>query len=212
MSTDETTRLLLIRHGEIEANLTKVWHGSTDAELTPAGEQQARAVAESLARDLGPRALYTSPLLRARRTADLIGERLGLGPVVDPDLPEYGIGEWEGVSYRELATERGFFRSIESDLDFAPPGGESTRRVVERTVSALRRISRRHPGDAVVVVGHGAALAFALAELLDGDPRRWQQYHMENCAVTELVVEPEPRLITFNGTEHLVLTPGASAR
>ncbi len=213
MAPDATARLLLIRHGEIEANRTKVWHGSTDAALTDAGEAQARAVAGRLAATAAePRALYTSPLLRARRTAELIGERLALVPVIDPALPEYAIGEWEGESYRDLALERGFFARIETDLDFAPPGGESPRRVVERTVSALRRISRGHPGQGVVVVGHGAALAFALAQLIDGDPQRWQQYHMENCAVTELVVEPDPQLVAFNQIEHLGLTPRADAR
>ena len=213
MTPPTTTRLLLIRHGEIEANRTKVWHGSTDSALTDAGEAQARAVAGRLAAHREePGALYTSPLLRARRTAELIGECLALTPVVEPALPEYGIGEWEGESYRDLALERRFFAHIEADLDFAPPGGESPRRVVERTVSALRRISGGHPGLGVVVVGHGAALAFALAQLIDGDPQCWQRYQMQNCAVTELVVEPDPQLLSFNETEHLGLTPRADAR
>lgn len=201
-------RLLMVRHGEIGANRARVWHGSTDSSLTDRGEAQARSVGRMLgATRSGVSAVYASPLRRALHTAEVIGAALGMMPRIEEGLAEYSIGDWEGESYQSLATDRGFFGRIERDLDFAPPGGESPRRVVERTVGALCSIARRHVDEDVIVVGHGAATAFALAELLEGDPLSWQNYHQDNCALSELLLVPPPRrlaeLVAFNRTEHL---------
>jgi len=196
--------LLLVRHGQIAANAARIWHGSTDSELTERGHEEARRTAEHLALSRpGVRALYSSPLLRTRQTAAAIAARLGLEPQLEPGLAEYAIGELEGVSYRELLEVHGFFEKIRTDRDFAPPGGESPRQVVARAIAALERIARAHRGEQVVVVSHGAALGLALGQLLDDDPDRWMDYHLANCAVSELVLEPEPRLLAWNQTGHL---------
>jgi probable phosphoglycerate mutase len=88
------------------------------------------------------------------------------------------------------------------DPDFAPHGGESPRQVTERITASLRRIGAEHPGERVIVVTHGGALSIALAAILDGDYTRWRRV-MSNCAVSELVFEPAPQLLSFNETDHL---------
>ncbi len=197
-------RILLVRHGQIEANRERVWHGSTDSALTEEGRAQARRVAAHLARTHpGVAALYTSPLTRARDTALEIGRALKLEPRLERDLAEYDLGELEGASYRALFAELRFFERIQEDPDHAPRGGESPNHVRQRMVAALERISRGHPSEEVVVVGHGAAIAIALATLLADDVTAWQSYHKDNCGLTELVLEPEPRLVRFNLTGHL---------
>jgi len=201
---DETTTLVLVRHGEIAANAARIWHGSTDSELTELGRSQAGRVAAHLgARRPRPVALYTSPLARTRATAAPIAAQLGLEARVEPGLAEYGIGELEGESYADLATVHRFFERIAGDPDFAPPGGESPRALIARVGEALRRIAAAHLGGEVVVVSHGAALGFTLGSLIDGDSRQWQRYHLANCAVSELVLEPAPRLLSWNRTDHL---------
>jgi broad specificity phosphatase PhoE len=204
VSESGSTRLVLVRHGQIAANTARIWHGSTDSPLTDHGRLEAQRTGEHLARTRPAlRALYTSPLQRTRDTAAEIGARLGLEPIVEPGLAEYGIGELEGVSYQALLEEHGFFTRIRDDLDFAPPGGESPNAVMARVTAALERISIAHRGFEVVVVSHGAALGIALGQILDRDPMRWQQYHLSNCGVSELVLEPAPRLIAWNRTDHL---------
>lgn len=199
------TRIVLVRHGQIPANVEQIWHGSTDQPLTPRGQEEARLAAGLLqAQSPRPAALYTSPLMRARQTARAISEKLALQPRVEPGLSEYGIGELEGESYLSLAREHRFFHKILADFSFAPPGGESLGGVVERTVDALRRIAAAHEAERVVVVGHGAALALGLARLLDDDPKQWQRYQQSNCAVSELELDPTPRLTSFNETSHLL--------
>lgn len=195
--------LTLIRHGETSANLAGVWHGSMDTELTERGLAQAQRVARYLVeRHADASAVYTSPLRRARDTARAIASPLGLDARLEPDLAEYHLGSWEGKTYRELQETHRLWDEMRRDPDFAPHGGESPRQVTERITGALRRIGGEHPGERVIVVTHGGALSMALAAILDGDYTRWRRV-MSNCAVSELVLEPEPALLSFNRTEHL---------
>ncbi len=196
------TVLLLVRHGETSANVDGVWHGSTDAPLTSRGQDQAERIASHLGERGDVKALYSSPLLRARETAAPIARRLGLELRIDADLREYDIGRWEGKSFAELFREQRFFEHIRRDPHYAPHGGESPLQVTDRLSSALRRIAGFHAGQRVVVIVHGGSLSMALAHLLEGDYTRWQQV-MDNAALSELVLEPEPSLLSFNRTEHL---------
>jgi broad specificity phosphatase PhoE len=195
--------LTIVRHGETSANLDGVWHGSTDTPLTERGHRQAERVAVRIAeRHAGAVALYSSPLQRARHTADPIARALSLELRVDPGLAEYDLGSWEGRSYRELYERERFWDRIRDDPDFAPHGGESARSAAERLAGALRRIAASHAGTRVVVVTHGGALSMALGLLTEGSYRRWTRV-MENAAVSELVIEPQPALLSFNLTDHL---------
>jgi broad specificity phosphatase PhoE len=204
MSDGIAAKLLLVRHGQIAANTARIWHGSTDSPLTAHGHVEARRTAEYLARTRpGARALYTSPLQRTRQTAYAIGALLGLEAIAVPGLAEYGIGELEGTAYDVLLNEHKFFDQIRSDHHFAPPGGESPHQVMSRITAALSEIARTHRGEEVVIVSHGAALGLAMGMLIDGDPMGWQNYHMSNCGLGEIVLEPEPRLLAWNQTDHL---------
>ena len=195
--------LVLVRHGETSANLERVWHGSIDAPLTERGARQADRVAAYLTKTRTETvALYASPLRRARQTADAIGARLGLETRIEPDLREYHLGRWEGKTYEELATRHRLFERMQADPDLRFAGGESARGVAERLASALRRIADAHGGERVVVVTHGGALTLGLGLILDRDPAVWRRA-MTNCAVSELALAPEPRLLSFNQEAHL---------
>jgi broad specificity phosphatase PhoE len=200
--------LTIVRHGETPANRLGVWHGSTDTELTQAGREQALRAAGALAAASPlPTVLYSSPLRRARDTAAAITRALALEARLEGDLTEYHLGAFEGRSYRELIAEHRLFERMREDPDWRPGGGESARQVASRCAAALRRIGEAHRGERVVVVSHGGALALGLGLLLDGDPGAWRRV-MDNCAITELTLEPVPALVSFNRVEHLE-APGA---
>jgi probable phosphoglycerate mutase len=205
------TVLTLVRHGETPANVEGVWHGSIDSALTARGRRQARAVARHLAARGHPvAALYASPLLRARDTAAAIAAALGVEPAIEADLREYHLGSLEGTSYRELATAHRLFERMRDEPDFAPGGGESPREVASRFAAALRAIAARHAGERVVVVAHGGALTLGLGLLVDGDFSVWRRV-MDNCAVSDLVLEPAPALLCFNEKGHLAALAEAEA-
>jgi broad specificity phosphatase PhoE len=199
----DPTSLILVRHGETPANTGGVWHGSTDTPLSERGCEQARLVARHLAETEPPAdALYTSPLQRASNTAREIGTALGLVPGIEREIAEYHLGSWEGRLYRELLDQEDFWTRIRRDPDFAPEGGESVRQVAERFVRAVRRIAELHAGRRVILVSHGGAMAIGLGWMLDGKHASWKRV-MNNCAISELVFEPAPRLVRFNESDHL---------
>ena len=138
------TTLLLVRHGETDWNAEGRLQGHTDRPLNDYGRRQARTLAEQLAAEQVD-AIYASDLARARETAEIVAERLGLPVAVDPDLREKDWGTWEGLT------------AVERDrVEFV---GESTQAHQERMLGALRRIAERHPGDGrVLVVTHGGSM------------------------------------------------------
>jgi broad specificity phosphatase PhoE len=203
-STGAAARLLLVRHGQIAANVDRRWHGSTDEDLTDEGRDEARRVAAHIVR-AHPQvvALYSSPARRALDTAAPIAAALGLDVRVAGGLAEYGIGVFENETYADLVGRHRFFELSEADTAWAPSGGESLRAVGTRVVGVWREIAAAHPTADVVVVSHGAAIATGLSCLLHDDPRGWYRYHVRNGSVTELVLEPTPRLLAFDLVEHL---------
>ena len=199
-----SARLLLVRHGEITANLEQRWHGSTDGDLTERGREESRRLAEHLARTRpGIAAVYTSPLQRARSTGGLIAAALAVPMIIEPGLAEYGIGILENETFSDLAGRHNFFEQATADLTWAPPGGESLGVVGTRVVTAWRAIAEGHPGAEVAVVSHGAAIATGLAVLLHDDPREWLRYRFRNTSVTEFILHPAPTLVTINVVDHL---------
>jgi broad specificity phosphatase PhoE len=138
------TNLLLVRHGETDWNADGRLQGQTDRPLSDFGRAQARRLADELAEETLD-AIYSSDLARARETAEIVGERLGLPVSLDPGLREKDWGTWEGLT------------AVERDrVEFV---GESTEAHQERILNALRRISERHSdGDNVLVVTHGGSM------------------------------------------------------
>jgi broad specificity phosphatase PhoE len=137
------TTLLLVRHGETDWNASGRLQGYTDRPLNARGRAQAKALADQLAGE-EIAAVYASDLARARETAEIVGERLGLTVVIDADLREKNWGTWEGLTSEERL-----------HVEFE---GETTEAHRERVLRAVRRIVDRHPGQRVVVVTHGGSL------------------------------------------------------
>lgn len=200
-----STTFLLVRHGETDANVTSIWQGSSDSPLNERGRLQSQMVAERLAADgYAGNVVYASPLSRASETAEAIARRVNAGAVhLEPDLAEFHLGEWEGLSYDELRLDRRLWDRMAEDPNFAPPGGESAAQFAVRLVRVFQDIAGRHPGETVIVVSHGGAIATAIAMLVDRDGSRWTQYLMANCALSEMAWNPAPVLVRMNDTAHL---------
>jgi broad specificity phosphatase PhoE len=159
-------RLIVIRHGQTVCNVEEIWHGWDECELTEVGLAQARSAAERLASE-PIAAVYSSPSRRAFQTAGAVAERHGLTPVTDPRLRERNAGEFEGVSVDEVVRRRPtVFEERNADYwNWHPPGGESFRQVLERTLAAVAAIRAEHDGDTVALVTHMGPARVLLSEL-----------------------------------------------
>jgi probable phosphoglycerate mutase len=149
------TRLLLVRHGESTWNAQSRWQGQADPPLSPLGEQQAEEAAERLAEIASITAVWTSDLVRARRTAELIASRLGVDRVRDePRLRERDVGSWSGLTRAEIE-ERwpGYLAARRSPADF-----EGDVELLARTRAGLSAaVDGSRTGD-VLVVTHGGVV------------------------------------------------------
>lgn len=147
-----TTRLLLVRHGQSTWNAEGRWQGQADPPLSPLGRRQAGTAAERIG---GVDVIVTSPQIRAAHTAAIIGEALGVGPVVTIDgLRERHAGAWSGLTHVEI-DERypGFL-----DDGRRPDDYEDDHSLTVRTAAALEAIVETWPGAAVLVVTHGGVI------------------------------------------------------
>lgn len=148
----------MIRHGESTWNVEHRWQGWLDAPLTAFGEEQAAQRARELAHDgLLPRAVYSSDLVRARRTAEIVAAHVEAPVITEPGFRERHGGEWQGKTGREIDVTWPGLRAAwrRGELD-APPGGETDAQALARFDAALHR-ALAHVGDGLlmIVTHHG---------------------------------------------------------
>lgn len=161
-------RLVLVRHGQTEWSATGRHTGLTDVDLTADGERQARALAPFLARYRGC-PVWTSPLRRARRTAELAGLR---DIQVDDNLLEWDYGAYEGLTTPQIR-EQGAGAGWTVFADGVLPGrtpGESLQQVTGRARRVLDRARDVLTSSDLVLVGHGHALRVLATCWVDADP------------------------------------------
>ncbi len=177
---------LLARHGETDDNRPPLRvQGSRDTPLNATGRAQAGELAQRM-RGEGLVALYSSQLVRARETADIVGRAVGLEPLLDARFAEADRGEWEGRLFPDLEREEpeGWAAWRRAGESFRFPGGESLRGQMDRVIAGLEDV-RRGPAPALVVC-HGGSIRAALCH---GDPRGLAAFHtwdVPNVAVIRL--------------------------
>ena len=195
-------RLLLARHGQSVSNAVRRFQGVQDVPLSELGRRQA----EALAGAFGQRriaAVYSSPLQRARHTAELVAAAVQAPLRSVDDLRELSLGEWEGCTVEEVEARPGnpYACWVRDPVGSLPPGGEPLADVQGRMVRALADIERGHPnGDDVLVVCHGGVISAYLAHCLGLPLSSIWRLTVSNCSITELA---PPRLLSMNVTTHL---------
>ena len=192
MTPDPTpTTLLLVRHAETDDNVELRLSGWTDTDLSPRGEAQVELLADHFNRVHGQvEAIYASPLVRARRTAEAIGRLTGHTPILLDDLREMYFGELDGRPFEEL--KEAYAHLLEADEnseieDFVWPSGESRSGFTTRVLRVTNWIATRHRGRSVAVVSHGGVIATLLTILHTESPAQWRKWTVPNASLTEVV-------------------------
>ena len=201
-------RLLLVRHGETVWNADTVYRGRADIPLSDNGRQQAELLGRRLAGE-HVTALYTSPLVRAHKTAEAIGRHAGLAVRVEDDLTDIDCGEWEGLSDREVKEKYPEVRRkwLDTPQLVRLPGGEALSDVADRVSHVLARACA--DAGVVVLVSHRVVHKVAICALLRLDNSHFWDIRLDLAGVSEFECSPKHRvLVRHNDTCHLAALSG----
>ncbi|MET8797926.1 bifunctional RNase H/acid phosphatase [Nocardia sp. NPDC004568] len=179
------TRLLLVRHGQTELSVQRRYSGRGNPPLTAVGREQAARAAKMLAAKGDIAAIVTSPLGRARETAEAAGVALGIEVRVVDGLTETDFGEWEGLTFREAAErDPELHARWLGDPSLPAPGGESFDAVRERVEAVRRDLVARYPGANVVVVSHVTPIKTLLQLALGVGPSLLYRLHLDLASLS----------------------------
>jgi probable phosphoglycerate mutase len=201
------TEIVLVRHGEtipaVSGEEFDLLDGHGDPPLAPEGREQAERVAERLAGEEID-AIYVTTLRRTSETAAPLAARVGLTPIVEADLREVHLGEWEGGRYREHVAERHplareLYRQQRWDVI---PGAESNEAFAARLRAGISRMAAAHPGRRIVAVAHGGTIGMILS--IASGSRPFAFIGADNGSISRIVVVGDTWLVRgFNEVWHL---------
>ena len=201
LAAPSATRLLLIRHAEVEARYQGVFGGRIDMELSPRGHEQAAALAKCLyQKPLA--AIYASPMKRVQQTLAPLLVNGAPKPVILPDLRELDFGDWTGLAWEEVQTKFGvspfsWLEQLECD---GIANAESAETLQDRVEPCLRQILADHSGQQVAVFCHGGIIRVLLGILLHWPLSRMGAFEIEYASLTQVLVLPkkaELQLLNF---------------
>jgi probable phosphoglycerate mutase len=203
-----STTVLLVRHGESAPALPdrpfplKDGHG--DPPLDAVGVRQAQRLADRLQHERVD-AIYVTSLQRTHQTAAPLADRLGLPLLVEPDLREVHLGDWEGglLRVRAAAGDPLFGEIQRQERWDVIPNAEPLEAFDGRVWSAFRRVVERHPDGRVVVVAHGGVIGQLLHRVTGA--RRFAFAGADNASISEVVATPDRVVLRrYNDVAHLL--------
>lgn len=198
-------KLIIARHGESEWNTEGRYQGLKDPPLTERGRKQA----ELLARELKKESIdfiFSSPLKRAFETAKIIGDHLGIEPVIDRRIIEIDHGVWSGMLVSEVKEKfrEDFEKWISEPHKVVFPEGESLEDVYKRVSEFINDIKRDYGGKTLLVVSHTVPIRCMYCALLNVDLSRFWSFGCDNASYSLVFIEDDRSIINrLNITCHL---------
>ncbi len=201
------TRIILIRHGQSEGNISPNFACRTDVPLTELGHAQAALAAEYLVKNEKIDVIYASPLQRAMNTVRPTAERLGLPVHPDPDLQEIDAGEWENLTYDVLKQRyaAGYAAWRNDTIHAYCDGGESCVDVYNRMVAAVGRLAEQHDGKTLLIGSHWTPIYTVVSHALLGRLDQLDEAHSPMNASIHILeyIDGTFRPVKLNITAHL---------
>ena len=200
------TKVIFIRHGQTEWNVTGRYQGQSDVKLTEEGKKQAEKLADNFP-VAKVDAIYASDLCRAMVTAETIAKKFGLKVQAEPAFRELSFGDWEGLTYQQIVDkwEEAMANFLQHPDILEIPGGESFPAVQQRAMKRLNELIEKHDGQTIVVVAHGAVLRTMLTAALHMPLQYLWSIRQFNTAVNIVRYDSDanPTVELLNSTAHL---------
>jgi ribonuclease H / adenosylcobalamin/alpha-ribazole phosphatase len=211
----QATTTILLRHGQTALSVERRFAGRGDAPLTEVGQQQAAAAAFRLQARGGIDLVVSSPLSRARTTAEAVAGATGAGLVIDDDLAETDFGDWEGLTFSEVMKRwPEEMAAWMGSADVAPPGGESLSSAARRALTSLDRLLAEHLHATMVVVSHVTPIKTIICRALLAPPAALFRIHLDVASLSEAdwFADGPALLRSMNDTAHLQPKSGPRRR
>jgi broad specificity phosphatase PhoE len=202
------TRLLLIRHGEVEARYQRIFGGRIDMNLSPRGKRQAKILADYL-RVKTIDAIYASPMKRVQQTLAPTLKNRSHKQVIFPDLREIDFGDWTGHGWEAVRSKYDFavHEWLHKIEDPGSPNGESGKIFRARVEPCLREIVNKHKGENVAIFCHGGVIRMIISILLELPLPKTNSFEVEYASITQVALHPhmaEIELLNFTPWRDLV--------
>ena len=206
MEENMNTILNLVRHGETEWNTLGKFQGCKDIDLSKEGFLQAKYLKKRFEDKFDY--IYTSPIKRAMRTAEIIAESSKIKPIIELELREINFGDWEGLTIKEIEADfpEKFIEWRNDELNAPMCGGDlSLKKASIRAKEAISGIVKKHQGDNIIIVAHGGIIKAGLIGIFDWKMTMYHKMLLGNTAVCKIIFDDnfDPKIVTLNDTSHL---------
>ena len=178
-------QIIFLRHGQAKNNTDRILAGRTEGvPLTDVGEQQAQHTAELL-EHMNISAIYSSPIQRAKHTAEIVGKHNSLDVTIDDRLIELDMGKFTGMAYDEIFNDHGnvFMKFYQGDLEIAHNGVETFGQVKKRVLGIVDHVIEKHPNQNVVLVTHMDPIKAMLSTVVDLSPTNLFELIIANASL-----------------------------
>ena len=199
------TKIIFVRHGQTLWNLEMKYQGHTDIALSELGIEQAKRVSKRLMSEEFS-AVYSSDLVRAFETANIIAAPKKIKVNTDCDLREICFGDWEGLTYAEINEKwpNALNQFLSDTTKITIPNGESFETLKQRSDVAINKILEKHKKETVVVVAHGATIRAMICSALNLPLDYVWRIRQDNTAVNMVEYHKNNNIVTLlNDIHHL---------
>ncbi|HEY3811897.1 MAG TPA: histidine phosphatase family protein [Caulobacteraceae bacterium] len=201
-----STRVLLIRHGDVEGLKPARFRGRRDIPLSALGERHVAACAARIARDWRITALYASPLQRCLKTAAFISQATQVEVQPLEGLLDLDYGDWTWRTHDEIEREQPdawrLWHETPDEMRF--PGGESLADMAERATGALRTVADAAPDGCIAFVTHDAVVRALVIQSLGISLRLYHRLTVAPASISELdLARGGPGLVRLSDTGHI---------
>lgn len=190
------TTIMLVRHGATDWNVEEIFRGRADVELNETGIEQAKLLARYL-HDAPVEAVYSSPLQRALKTAQIVAAPHHMDAMPSQELTDFDYGEWQGLSHATVKEryEALYAKWLNSPHLAKMPKGESLDDVSRRATSLANQVIAKHQGT-VVLVSHRVTHKVTICALLGLDNSHFWNIRLDTCGITTFVYEKNKLVLT----------------
>lgn len=184
--------IVLVRHGQTNMNIKGTYSGWSDSELNETGIEQACIAREKLAGEDFD-IIYSSPLKRALRTAEIINENFKKEIILDKNLREHSFGNWEDLTYLEIGEKypEEAVKWQEDPINHCISGGESTAQFYNRVAKFFDNLIENGQGNRYLIAAHLGTIMIAISHFIGLGVEGMYRFKIDNCGITKITINDE---------------------